>query len=224
MKLTADLIANSPTYINAIKEYELDLSGNHIALIENLGATRNLYDSLNLCNNTIRIVGNFPELSRLQSLYIADNRVSTIENGLAQTLPNLRTLVLTDNQIQNLVDLEPLRELEMLESLSLMSNPVMTKPNARLWCVWRFKSLKILNFERVLQKEKQEACELFGSPKQPTKLAQGILAMEQSKVENTFVPGEMEAPEDPAKQQSIAELKARIREEMAQVAAMEEFI
>ncbi|KAJ2618667.1 U2 snRNP complex subunit [Coemansia sp. RSA 1290] len=105
-----------------------------------------------------------------------------------------------------------------------MSNPVMAKPNARLWCVWRFKSLKILNFERVLQKEKQEACELFGSPKQPTKLAQGILAMEQSKVENTFVPGEMEAPEDPAKQQSIAELKARIREEMAQVAAMEEFI
>ncbi|KAJ2449134.1 U2 snRNP complex subunit [Coemansia sp. RSA 2336] len=224
MKLTADLIANSASYINAIKEYELDLSGNHITLIENLGATRNRYDALNLCNNTIRIVGNFPELTRLQSLYAADNRISTIENGLATTLPNLRTLVLTDNQIQNLVDLEPLRELQELESLSLMSNPVMTKPNARLWCVWRFKALKILNFERVLLKERQEAQELFESSGQPTKLAQSILAMEQSTVENTFVPGEMEVPQDPAKQQSIAELKARIREEMAQVAAMEEFI
>ncbi|KAJ2849362.1 U2 snRNP complex subunit [Coemansia brasiliensis] len=227
MKLTADLIANSPTYINAIKEYELDLSGNHITMIENLGATRNLYDALNLCNNTIRVVGNFPELTRLQSLYIADNRISLIEADLAQTLPHLRTLVLTDNQIQNLVDLEPLGQLEMLENLSIMSNPVMAKPHARLWCIWRFKSLKVLNFERVLLKEKQEAKELFETSGQLTALAQGILAMEQSKVENTFVPGEgLETKEvvDQAKQQSIAELKARIREEMAQVAAMEEFI
>ncbi|CAN1732008.1 U2 small nuclear ribonucleoprotein A' [Linum perenne] len=39
VRLTADLIWNSPHFFNAIKERELDIRGNKIPVIENLGAT-----------------------------------------------------------------------------------------------------------------------------------------------------------------------------------------
>ncbi|CAL9060538.1 unnamed protein product [Musa banksii] len=39
VRLTADLIWKSPHFFNAIKERELDLRGNKIAVMENLGAT-----------------------------------------------------------------------------------------------------------------------------------------------------------------------------------------
>ncbi|KAJ2078211.1 U2 snRNP complex subunit [Coemansia sp. RSA 988] len=236
MKLTADLISNSPTYINAIKEFELDLSGSHIALIENLGATRDLYDAINLCNNTVRILGNFPELTRLQSIYIADNRVASIERDLGTQLPQLHTLVLSNNDIAELVDLEPLRAFKKLQHLSLVNNPVAFKPHARLWCIWRLAdSLHVLDFERITLAERKEAKRLFETPKGGlSDLAKSILEIESSAAK-TFVPGEglgnqnsNEATQtdtmDVDKQQSIAELKARIREEMAQVQDMEEFI
>jgi U2 small nuclear ribonucleoprotein A' len=39
VRLTAELILSSPQYINPLKERELDLRGNKIATIENLGCT-----------------------------------------------------------------------------------------------------------------------------------------------------------------------------------------
>ena len=38
MRLNADLIARSPTFFNALKDREIDLRGNKIAMIENLAA------------------------------------------------------------------------------------------------------------------------------------------------------------------------------------------
>ncbi|KAJ2075436.1 U2 snRNP complex subunit [Coemansia sp. S100] len=236
MKLTADLIASSASYINAIKDRELDLSSNNIAVIENLGATRDLNDSLNLCHNNIRVLGNFPTLDRLKCLYLADNRIAAIERDLAQFLPRLRTLVLTNNDIGDLVDLEPLREFGELEILSLVNNPVMSKKDARLWCVWRLPSLRVLDFDRVKQAERDEAKRLFETKDGGlTDLAKSILDVKSSapSVANTFEPGEgldlgtaakeMTA-EEIQKEQSISELKAKIRDEMAQVEAMEEYI
>ncbi|KAJ2742382.1 U2 snRNP complex subunit [Coemansia sp. BCRC 34301] len=237
MKLTADLIASSSTYINAIKDRELDLSDSNISVIENLGATRDLNDSLNLCHNNIRILGNFPTLDRLQCLYLADNRIAAVERDLAQFLPRLRTLVLSNNDIGDLVDLEPLRLFECLEILSLVNNPVMSKKNARLWCIWRMSpSLRVLDFERVRQAERSEAKRLFEAKDgTPSDLANSILNVKSSapSVANTFEPGEgldhvaaakEKTAEELQKEQSIADLKARIREEMAQVQAMEEYI
>ncbi|KAJ1964250.1 U2 snRNP complex subunit [Dipsacomyces acuminosporus] len=243
MKLTAELIGNSPTYINAIKDRELDLSRNHIPMLENLGATRDLNDSLNLCTNNIRVLGNFPTLSRLRNLYLSDNRIVSVEQGIAQFIPNLETLVLTNNEIKELVDIEPLREFNNLHILSLVNNPVMRKAHARLWCIWRLPStLRVLDFERVKEKERAEAKKLFESSDGAlSDLAKSILAIETTAAinagpANTFVPGEglddaaaatkneEKSPEDEQKEKNIADLKAKIRDEMAQVEAMEEFI
>ncbi|XP_022991841.1 U2 small nuclear ribonucleoprotein A'-like [Cucurbita maxima] len=48
-----DLIWKSPHFFNAIKERELDLRGNKIAVIENLGATEDQFDGIDLCDNEI---------------------------------------------------------------------------------------------------------------------------------------------------------------------------
>ncbi|KAJ2838222.1 U2 snRNP complex subunit [Coemansia erecta] len=223
MKLTADLVAASPSYINAIKEYELDLSNNHITQLENLGSTRNLYDALNICTNTVRVLGNFPSLPRLLSIYASDNRIASIDRSIATAIPNIRTLVLTGNDLHELTDLEPLKELMQLEHLSVAGNPVASVQYARLWCVWRFKMLKVLDFERVTEKERNEARELFEVDGELTALAGDVLAVQQT---NTFVPGEglEEETVDLDKQQTISELKARIRSEMAQIEAMDEYI
>ncbi|KAJ2537786.1 U2 snRNP complex subunit, partial [Coemansia sp. RSA 1933] len=179
MKLTADLVKNSPTYLNPIKDHELDLSNNHITLIENLGATRDLYDTLNLCSNSIRVLGNFPPLTRLKSLYLSNNRIAAIDSRLPTQLPNLVSLVLTGNDIGELKVLEPLRELEGLEHLSLLNNPVMSKPNACLWCVWRLPSVRVLNCERVTQKQRIEAKALFETADgKPSRVALDIIAVE----------------------------------------------
>jgi U2 small nuclear ribonucleoprotein A' len=38
-KLTVDLIANSPQFMNPVNDWELSLRGNKLQVIENLGAT-----------------------------------------------------------------------------------------------------------------------------------------------------------------------------------------
>ncbi|KAJ1766606.1 U2 snRNP complex subunit [Coemansia sp. RSA 1813] len=235
MKLTADLIKNSPTYLNPIKDRELDLSNNHITLIENLGATRDLNDALNLCANSIRVLGNFPILTRLKSLYLSNNRIAAIDHRVPAQLPNLVSLVLTANNIEELKVLEPLRELGSLEYLSLLNNPVMSKPHARLWCIWRFPSVRVLNFEKVLQNERIEAKKLFevAADGSLSALALDTLTIEAPAVDNTFEPGEgLDQHESDDKMnvdsasasQTITDIKAKIRDEMSQIQAMEEFI
>ncbi|KAJ2706218.1 hypothetical protein H4S00_007097 [Coemansia sp. D1744] len=83
--------------------------------------------------------------------------------------------------------------------------------------------LKVLDFERVTEKERKEARELFEVDGELTALAGDVLAVQQT---NTFVPGEglEEETVDLDKQQTISELKARIRSEMAQIEAMDEYI
>lgn len=58
---------------------------------------------------------------------MARNRVRHIQANLAESLPNLQTLVLTGNNVAELADLDPLRRLGKLVHLSLLENPVSRK-------------------------------------------------------------------------------------------------
>jgi len=53
--------------------------------------------------------------------------VRHIQANLAESLPNLQTLVLTGNNVAELADLDPLRRLGKLVHLSLLENPVSRK-------------------------------------------------------------------------------------------------
>ncbi len=67
----------------------------------------------------------------MTTLLLARNRVRQIQPNLADSLPNLHTLVLTNNNVAELADLDPLRRFVKLTHLSLLENPVARKEVSR---------------------------------------------------------------------------------------------
>jgi len=98
VRLTAELILTSPAFVNPLKERELDLRGNKISQIENLGATEDQYDVLDFSDNDITRLEGFPLLVRLSTILLNNNRIATIANGLGSKISNLENLILTNNR------------------------------------------------------------------------------------------------------------------------------
>ncbi|XP_059642306.1 U2 small nuclear ribonucleoprotein A' [Cornus florida] len=195
VRLTADLIWKSPHFFNALRERELDLRGNKIAVIENLGATEDQFDTIDLSDNEIVKLENFPHLNRLGTLLINNNRITRINPNIGEFLPKLHSLVLTNNRLVNLVEIDPLASLPKLQFLSLLDNNITKKPNYRLYVIHKLKALRLLDFKKVKQKERAEAEILFASEE----------AEEEAKKTSvkTFVPGEVEStPEVPKEEQT----------------------
>ncbi|EUC50694.1 hypothetical protein COCMIDRAFT_80993 [Bipolaris oryzae ATCC 44560] len=222
MRLTTDLINNSLSFINCLTERELDLRGHKISAIENMGAARD-NDAIDLTDNDIGQLGNFPLQPRLRTLLLAQNRVSNIQPSLSSSIPNLRTLVLTKNRIAELADLDPLAGFKSLTYLSLMGNPVTSKENYRYWVIWRCPSVRFLDFTKVRDVERKKAQELFGSADEPTELANQI-SSNKSKgfVVPTFANGPDSSKEriytdDERKRMRAAILNASSLAEMAQL-------
>jgi len=161
VRLTAELIITSPAFVNTLKERELDLRGNKIAQIENLGATEDQYDVLDFSDNDITRLEGFPLLSRLSTLLLNNNRVTSIATGLGTKIPNLESLVLTGNRIENLADLDPLTEFKKLQNLSLLRTPVSKTKHYRLYVIFKIPSLRAFDFQKVKAKERAEAAKLF---------------------------------------------------------------
>lgn len=88
--------------------------------------------------------------SILLNSFIFDFR--RIAEGLGEVIPNLETLVLTNNHIQEIGDLDPLAEFPKLTYLSLLSNPVANKQHYRLYVIHKLPSLRVLDFRKVKQK------------------------------------------------------------------------
>ncbi|KXJ05363.1 U2 small nuclear ribonucleoprotein A', partial [Exaiptasia diaphana] len=72
-----------------------------------------------------------------------------ITEGLEESLPNLETLVLTSNSIQDLKDIEPLHSVKNLRYLSLLRNPITNKPYYRLFVIHNLPQLRVLDFQRI---------------------------------------------------------------------------
>ncbi|TFK30398.1 small nuclear ribonucleo protein polypeptide A [Coprinopsis marcescibilis] len=175
MKLTPELLAQAQSHINAVKERQLDLRGFKIPAIENLGVTRDQQDAIDFTDNAIITLGNLPLLRRLRTLLLANNRIQTISPSIHVSVPNLTQLVLTNNNFCELGDLEPLKELKHLTFLSLIGNPVQEKKWYREWLAFRIPSLRVLDFQKIRDKERATAKSLFlTADKLPTALATTI--------------------------------------------------
>ncbi|EKD21728.1 uncharacterized protein L3040_004950 [Drepanopeziza brunnea f. sp. 'multigermtubi'] len=180
MRLTADLIHNSLSYLNPLKERELDLRGHKIPAIENLGVA-GPHDAIDFTDNDIQVLGNFPLSARLHTLLLARNRIAAIQPTLANSLPNLTTLVLTANNFTELADLDMLATFRQLAHLVLLENPVTRKEHYRYWVIWRCPSVRFLDYKKVKDIEREKAKELFGSSSAPSALASKIMTV-KSKV------------------------------------------
>lgn len=184
VRLTADLILQSPQFFNAVRERELDLRGNKIAVIENLGATEDLYDCIDLSDNEIVKLEGFPALRRLSTLLLNSNRITRVSKTMGAHLPRLHTLILTNNRIANLADLDALASLAgSLRCLSLVDCLVSKKPKYRPYTIHLLPNLKLLDFRKVKQKERTDASRLFSLD------SSALIAAKRASA-NTFVPGE----------------------------------
>ena len=70
-------------------------------------------------------------------------------------------LVLTNNNLSELGDLEPLREVRSLRYLSLMGNPVKEKKWYREWIIFRVPSLRVLDFQRIRDKVRRRTVHIL---------------------------------------------------------------
>lgn len=161
-RLTAELILSSPQEMNAINEYQIDLRGNKIQAIENLGATENQFDCIDLSDNDIVRLEGFPRLPRLRTLLLNNNRLARIGEDLNDSVGSIETLVLTNNRLTNLADLNNLSSFKRLTHLSLLDNPVCKKENYRLYVIHRVPKLKLLDFSKVKAAEREAAAALYG--------------------------------------------------------------
>ncbi|CAL1541396.1 unnamed protein product [Lymnaea stagnalis] len=210
VRLSAQLINMSAQKHNPVRDWELDLRGYRIPVIENLGATLDQFDTIDFTDNDIRKLDKFPLLKRLKHILLSNNRIVRISENLEENLPSLETLILTNNSIKELIDIDPLGTVTTLKNLSLLGNPVVTKKNYRYYVIYKIPSLKILDFSRIKQKERETALKMFkkkkGQQQMPAPAENGTKA-------KTFTPGEnltpvRQIPTGPTKQDVAAIRKA----------------
>ncbi|CAN1234595.1 U2 small nuclear ribonucleoprotein A' [Linum perenne] len=211
VRLTADLIWNSPHFFNAIKERELDIRGNKIPVIENLGATEDQFDTIDLSDNEIVKLENLPFLNRLGTLILNNNRITRISPILGEFLPKLHTLVLTNNRLVNLVEIDPLASLPKLQYLSLLDNNITKRPNYRLYVIFKLKSLRVLDFKKVKAKERAEAESLFASKE--------VEEEAKKEVAKTPAPIEVQNDADAAEEQQNAKVVGPTPEQIVAIKA-----
>lgn len=110
------------------------------------------HDAIDFTDNAILTLGNLPLLKRLHTLLLANNRIQNISPSIHISVPNLQTLVLTNNLVTELGDLEPLKELRYLKYISFMGNPVTEKKWYREWLAFRIPGLRVIDFQRIRDK------------------------------------------------------------------------
>jgi len=165
VKLTPELINSCMQFINPCRDRELDLRGYKIPEIQNLGATLDQFDTIDFSDNDLRKLGGFPFLQRIKCLLLNNNRIARLSDDLSETLPNIESLILTGNNLQELSDIDPLAKLQNLTVLSLLTNPIASKKFYREYVIFKLPNLRLLDFKKIKQKERQEANAFFKSKK-----------------------------------------------------------
>ena len=109
MRLTAELITSSEQRTNPLGEREIILRGFAIPVIEHLGVTRDAFDAMDLTDNRLSRLENFPRLLRLSSLSLSGNVIETVDSSnMSKNLPNLKHLDISYNHISTLLEVSNL--------------------------------------------------------------------------------------------------------------------
>lgn len=129
MRLSAELIGSCEQRTNPLGEREIVLRGLAIPAIEHLGVTRDAFDAMDFTDNRLSRIDNFPKLSRLSTLKLSGNVITSIDpSNLSKNTPNLTNLDLSNNQIGALSEVVNMGQAcSKLEFLSLVGNPVTSK-------------------------------------------------------------------------------------------------
>lgn len=169
MKLTQSTLQEAPSFISPLESRTLSLRNLHLTSLDALNTleSSDIYSTIDLSQNNLSYISELPKLGRVTSLILSKNHIRLIEPSITN-LPNLEVLSLTYNDMLYLSSLEELKKLQFLRALYLTGNPIVKNENYRLWCIWRFPQLQVLDFQRVKDSERLQAQELFG--KDPKKV------------------------------------------------------
>lgn len=146
MKITAEMLELSASFVNPLGLLQLDLRGNRIFELENIFITRDTYEIVDLSDNEIQTLDNIPPLLNLKELYLCDNSIREI-NIDAQNLPNISVLNLHGNKISSISSISCLSELKSLRCLLLTENPICQLENYRERILETIPQLQVLDFQ-----------------------------------------------------------------------------
>ncbi len=120
--------------------------------------TEDIFDSIDLSNNDILKIENFPTLERLKTLLLSNNKIVKIAPGIGKSLPNLRSLILTNNNISSATELLNLQDISSLTHLYLLNNPITkTAANYRVIVAAVLPKLITLDGARITDVERKAA-------------------------------------------------------------------
>ncbi|RHY34492.1 hypothetical protein DYB32_000914, partial [Aphanomyces invadans] len=131
----------------------------------------------------IKMLENFPRLKRLRMLLLHNNKVHRIQENLADSIPNLSVLLLTNNSIANLTD-----------------------SYYREYVIHTLPNLRVLDFKKVRPVEREEAVRLFNSLA-GKKIVEGSVEESTHSSDDT---ASASPPAAPAGRPSLAQLKCAI--------------
>lgn len=223
MKLTAELLAHCDSSINPLKDRELDLRGFKIPAIENMGASRDQNDTIDMTDNDVRFLGNFPRMVRLRHLTLSNNLVARVDSHIHKQLPYLVSLVLTNNAISDFQELSRLRRLRHMRYLCLMGNPVAREKHYREFVVWSIPHLRVLDYRRITERERAVARKTFvAADGQLNELALSLMGTKQRPISKGTASFEPDASLPAARHQLTDSERASIAEAIDRSESMEE--
>lgn len=161
VRLTQDILERAPQITNPLGERELDLRGNGITLLDDapLALLRDSFDVLDLTDNSLHSLESFPRMERLATIIAHKNKLSRLALSAVGNTPNVHSFVADDNMFSSLESLIALGSWKQLERVSLQGslNTVALNEDFRAFLVYLCPKLKLINFQRVLQVEKDAA-------------------------------------------------------------------
>lgn len=147
--------------LNKINEsYSFNLRNSKIKTFDNTGILRDQFECIDLSNNSISSLKHISNLSRLSTFIACNNEIEYIECGFTNSLPNLESLVLTNNKLKNIESISAIFLLKKLKRLSLVNNPVTKAPDYKTILIGMLPNLIYLDFQKV-SKEERSASEFF---------------------------------------------------------------
>ncbi|KAL7539799.1 hypothetical protein ACHAXR_009616 [Thalassiosira sp. AJA248-18] len=252
MRLSANILQSAEQRTNPLGQREILLRSLAIPAIEHLSVTRDQFDTIDLSNNHLTRLENLPKLERLTTLYLGGNGVNYVDGkNLKRNCPGLDTVILSGNGVKGWNVIGDLGVgCPKLEFLSLVGNPVTRRQHYRLYTIHKIPTLKVLDFQKVKQSERERAQRLASSAAgaameadarlearaaaataaassgvstDAAEFASGAYANgENNGTANTFEPGEGKSAEESFATQFTVEEKAKIRELVANAASAEE--
>lgn len=247
MRLSANILQSAEQRTDPLGSREILLRSLAIPTIEHLSVTRDQFDTIDLSNNHLTRLENFPKLERLSCLYLGGNGINHVDGkNLKKNLPGLTTVILSGNGVKGWNVIGELGSgCPKMNFLSLVGNPVTRRQHYRLYTIHKMPTLQVLDFQKVKQSERERAQRLASSAAGAAMEADARLEARAASAAassastddaalsssahangqngtNTFEPGEGKSAEESFATQFTMEEKSKIREMVANAASAEE--